>query len=235
MTTNFYYYYCCCYYCPLQPSSAPFATAFLFLLALFFFFFSLRSNFLRKLSCNPFIFDSIWLCMKACCIICCCCCTCCCSCMWNMSIMGIILEDANANANAIAALLASSIVMDEANLSIDLTIENLFSESEFSIFSFNKEGSKLFFAFFLAGCWEREGCCSCYWAGCIACSWTARPLPPRPLQWTACNTMGWVVPNPGVSSQGCWAINGATSCCGGLITSSVNDSCCCICRGWGPT
>jgi hypothetical protein len=66
--------------------------------------------------------------------------------------MGIILEDANANANAIAALLASSIVMDEANLSIDLTIENLFSESEFSIFSFNKEGSKLFFAFFLAGC-----------------------------------------------------------------------------------
>jgi len=45
--------------------------------------------------------------------------------------MGIILEDANAN----AALLASSIVMEK-----------------FSIFLFNKEGSKLFFAFFLAGC-----------------------------------------------------------------------------------
>jgi hypothetical protein len=64
--------------------------------------------------------------------------------------MGIILEDANAN--AIAALLASSIALDEANSSNDLTIEPLFSEIEFFIFSFNEEGLKLFFAFFFAGC-----------------------------------------------------------------------------------
>jgi hypothetical protein len=48
--------------------------------------------------------------------------------------MGIIPEDADAD--AIAALLASSVVRHEANLSIDLTIEPLFSESEFFVFSF---------------------------------------------------------------------------------------------------
>jgi len=68
--------------------------------------------------------------------------------------MGIIPEDANANANAMAALLASSVVRHEANLSIDLTIEPLFSESEFFVFSFNDEDedSELFFTFFLAAC-----------------------------------------------------------------------------------
>ncbi len=62
--------------------------------------------------------------------------------------MGIIPEDADAD--SIEALLVSSIAMDEANLSIDLTIEPLFSEVEFFIFLFNEEDSKIFFAFFLA-------------------------------------------------------------------------------------
>ena len=43
-----------------------------------------------------------------------------------MNIIGIMEEDADAN--AIAALLASSMAMDEASLSIDLTKEPLFSE-----------------------------------------------------------------------------------------------------------
>jgi len=66
--------------------------------------------------------------------------------------MGIIPEDANAD--AIAALLASSVVRHEANLSIDLTIEPLFSESKFFVFSFKDEDedSELFFTFFLAAC-----------------------------------------------------------------------------------
>jgi hypothetical protein len=66
--------------------------------------------------------------------------------------MGIILEDAAATADAVAALLASSVAMVEANLSIYLTIEPLFSEREFFIFSFNEEDSELFFTFFLADC-----------------------------------------------------------------------------------
>ena len=66
--------------------------------------------------------------------------------------MGIILEDAAAKADAVAALLASSVAMVEANLSIDLTIEPLFSEREFFVFSFNEEDSELFLAFFLADC-----------------------------------------------------------------------------------
>ena len=66
--------------------------------------------------------------------------------------MGIIPEDANVD--TIAALLASSAVRHEANLSIDLTIEPLFSESEFFVLSFNDEDedSELFFTFFLAAC-----------------------------------------------------------------------------------
>ncbi len=63
-----------------------------------------------------------------------------------MNIMGIILEDAKAKANAVAALLASSVAMVEANLSIDLTIELLFSEREFFDFLFNTEDCKLFLA-----------------------------------------------------------------------------------------
>lgn len=67
-------------------------------------------------------------------------------------IMCIIVEDTKAEADAIAAPLASSMAMDEASLSMDLTIEPLFSEREIFIFSFNKEDSKLFFAFFLGDC-----------------------------------------------------------------------------------
>jgi hypothetical protein len=73
--------------------------------------------------------------------------------------MGIIPEDANADAKA--AMLASSVAMDEANLSIDLTIEPFFSEKEFFIFSFNKEDYELFFTFFLAGCLVIGGACCC--------------------------------------------------------------------------
>jgi hypothetical protein len=50
----------------------------------------------------------------------------------------------DADASAIAALLASSVDKDEASLSIDLTIEPLFSEREFFVFSLDKEDSKLF-------------------------------------------------------------------------------------------
>ena len=67
-----------------------------------------------------------------------------------MNIIGIMEEEAVAD--AIAALLASSVDKDDASLSIDLTIEPLFSESEFFVFSFNEDGSKLFFTLFLDGC-----------------------------------------------------------------------------------
>jgi len=83
-----------------------------------------------------------------------------------MNIIGIMEEDANANANAIAALLASSVDKDEASLSIDLTIEPLFSESEFFVFSLDKEDSKLFLAFFLGCCVGWTGCCSIGWTDC---------------------------------------------------------------------
>ena len=63
--------------------------------------------------------------------------------------MGIIPEDANADAKA--AMLASSVAMDEANLSIDLTIDPLLSEREFFVFSLDKD-SEPFFTFFLADC-----------------------------------------------------------------------------------
>jgi len=66
--------------------------------------------------------------------------------------MGIIPEDADAD--TIVALMASSVVSHEANLSIDLTIEPLFSDSKFFVFSFKDEDkdSELFFTFFLAAC-----------------------------------------------------------------------------------
>ena len=64
-----------------------------------------------------------------------------------MNIIGIMEEDTDAD--AIAVLLASSVVKDDASLSIDLTIEPLFSEREFFVFSLDKEYSELFFAFFL--------------------------------------------------------------------------------------
>ena len=60
--------------------------------------------------------------------------------------MGIIEED-----DAEAAQLASSAAIDEANLSIDLTIDPLLSGWEFFVFSLI-EDSKLLFAFFLADC-----------------------------------------------------------------------------------
>ena len=67
-----------------------------------------------------------------------------------MNIISIMEEDADAN--VIAALLASSMDKDEASLSIDLTIEPLFSEREYFVFSLDKEDSKLFLAFFLGCC-----------------------------------------------------------------------------------
>jgi hypothetical protein len=57
--------------------------------------------------------------------------------------MGIIPEDANAV--TIAALLALSIARDEANLPIDLTMEHIFSERRFFVYSVNEEDSELFF------------------------------------------------------------------------------------------
>jgi len=64
-----------------------------------------------------------------------------------MNIIGIMEEDADTD--AIAVLLASSMDKDDASLSIDLTIEPLFSEREFFVFSLDKEDSKLFFSLFL--------------------------------------------------------------------------------------
>jgi hypothetical protein len=55
--------------------------------------------------------------------------------------------------------LASSVAMDEASLSMDLTMEPLFSEREFFMFSFNEEDSELFFAFYLADCRVGDACC----------------------------------------------------------------------------
>jgi hypothetical protein len=59
-----------------------------------------------------------------------------------MNIISIMEEDADAD--AIAALLASSVDKDDASLSIYLTIDPLFSEREFFIFSLDKEDSELF-------------------------------------------------------------------------------------------
>jgi len=60
--------------------------------------------------------------------------------------MGIIDDD-----DAAAAELASSVAIDEANLSIDLTIDPLLSDWEFFVFLLI-EDSELLFAFFLADC-----------------------------------------------------------------------------------
>jgi len=60
--------------------------------------------------------------------------------------MGIIDED-----DAEAAELASSAAIDEANLSIDLTIDPRLSDCEFFVFSLI-EDSELLFAFFFADC-----------------------------------------------------------------------------------
>jgi len=65
----------------------------------------------------------------------------------------------DADANVIAALLPSSMDKDEASLSIDMTIEPLFSEREYFVFSLDKEDSKLFLAFFLGCCVGKTGCC----------------------------------------------------------------------------
>jgi hypothetical protein len=67
-----------------------------------------------------------------------------------MNIMGIILEDAAAKADAVAALLASSIVMFEANLSIDFTIEPLFSEREFFLFFIQQRRLQALFRLFFS-------------------------------------------------------------------------------------
>jgi hypothetical protein len=69
----------------------------------------------------------------SCCIIC-------------ISAAGIIDAD-----DADTALVASSEAIDEANLSLDLTIEPLFSEWEFFVFLLDIKDSKLLFAFFLVG------------------------------------------------------------------------------------
>jgi hypothetical protein len=55
-----------------------------------------------------------------------------------MNIMGIILEDAD----AIAALLASPMAMDEASLSMDLTMELLFSDFQIGISSLFRSKKK---------------------------------------------------------------------------------------------
>jgi hypothetical protein len=47
--------------------------------------------------------------------------------------------------------MASSVAIDEANLSIDFTIDPLLSDWEFFVFSLI-EDSELLFAFFLADC-----------------------------------------------------------------------------------
>jgi len=60
--------------------------------------------------------------------------------------MGIMFEE-----DAETAELASSAAIDEANLSIDLTIDPLLSDWEFFVFSLI-EDSELLFAFFLADC-----------------------------------------------------------------------------------
>ena len=58
--------------------------------------------------------------------------------------IGIMLDD-----DAVAALLISSDAIDEASLSIDLTMEPLFSDrEEFFVFSFDDKGSRLFLTFF---------------------------------------------------------------------------------------
>jgi hypothetical protein len=73
-----------------------------------------------------------------------------------MNIIGIMEEEAVVD--AIAALLASSVDKDDASLSIDLTIEPLFSEREFFVFSLDKEDSELYLAFFLGCCVGKTGC-----------------------------------------------------------------------------
>ena len=60
--------------------------------------------------------------------------------------MGIMFEE-----DAETAELASSAAIDEANLSIDLTIDPRLSDWEFFVFSLI-EDSELLFAFFLADC-----------------------------------------------------------------------------------
>ena len=60
--------------------------------------------------------------------------------------MGIMFEE-----DAEATELASSAAIDEANLSIDLTIDPLLSDWEFFVFSLI-EDSELLFAFFFADC-----------------------------------------------------------------------------------
>ncbi len=51
--------------------------------------------------------------------------------------------------DSVAALLISLDAIDEASLSIDLTIEPLFSErEEFFVFSFDDKGSRLFLTCF---------------------------------------------------------------------------------------
>jgi hypothetical protein len=69
---------------------------------------------------------------------------------------------------ALEAVLASSDAIDDASLSIDLTIESLLSErEEFFIFSFKDAVSMLFLAFFSLGCTGTKGCTtSCCWIGC---------------------------------------------------------------------
>jgi hypothetical protein len=49
----------------------------------------------------------------------------------------------------VTALLASSDAIDEANLSMDLTMEPLLLEMEFFVFSFDKDDSQLLLDFFL--------------------------------------------------------------------------------------
>jgi len=60
--------------------------------------------------------------------------------------IGIMVED-----DVAATELASSVAIDEANLSIDLTIDSLLSEREFLAVSLVKD-LELFFTFFLADC-----------------------------------------------------------------------------------
>jgi hypothetical protein len=64
-----------------------------------------------------------------------------------MNIMRIIVEDTKAEADAIAAPLASSMAMGEASLSMDLTREPLFQREKSSFFHSTKKTPSSFSPF----------------------------------------------------------------------------------------
>jgi hypothetical protein len=67
---------------------------------------------------------------------------------------------------------------------LDLTIEPLFSEREFFVFSLDKEDSELFLAFFLGCCIGKTGCYCVGWTSRCSIGWTT-------IGWTDCCITGW--------------------------------------------